>query len=182
MIRRYNRGGQPVEHLTVTGIADVAKEIVLRNMERKGKVCDFDLLEDDAGAILVEELLESLSEEKCFVPKESISRRIAAEVLGIMNMIRSGSQKEECEEESVDSSRFHMLLKLIGLYEKELEQKQVYDKNLLLKRALEIIDEAPDLFSYLSSSDYVEVSYQIPEESAKRSYRFFRGYGLVNEI
>ena len=210
LLRRYNRGGQPVENLTVTGIADAAKDIVLRNMASQGTVCDFDFIEEDAAAIIVEELLESLSEEECFVPKESISRSTAAEVLRIMNMLRSGSLKEKCEEDSAAPSRFQMLQKLIGLYEKELEQKLVYDKNLLLMRALEIIDEASDLFSYLktavigvlmpmeltylerqflhkvsanlSASDYVEITYQVPEESAKRSYRFFRGYGLVNEI
>lgn len=206
LIRRHNRGGQPVENLTVTRIVDVAKEIVLRNMARQGKVCDFDLLGEDAGAVLVEEILESLPDEKRFVPEESISRKTVAEVLRIMNIIRSGSQKGRDAEDGIETSRFSKLQNLIILYENDLEQKQVYDANFLLKKAIDIIDKTPDILSYLEAaaigvlmpmeltylerqflhkvnrSDYVEVSYQIPDESAKRSYRFFRGYGLVNEI
>lgn len=204
LVRRYNQKGKSVRQLVVSKMEDFAKKIVLFAMSSSGEVEDFECLADETCAVIVEQLLHDMQEDDCLVPEPSISRSTAAQVLRVMNIIRSGEKKEAIEEaDEILLKRYEQVQKLISIYEAELENRKVYDKNMLLKKATGIMQNnvgIPAFFgeikvaalmpmeltylekSFLDCFGYEAVSYLVSDEEADRTWRFFRGYGTVNEI
>ena len=204
LVRRYNQDGTPVEWLTVTKIEELAKQIVLIKLAESGEVQKFELLSDEVCTVVVEQLLYAVPDQERFVPETSISRSTATEVLRIMNIIRSGAKREiPGEVDDRMTRRYEQLQKLIDTYESELTKRQVYDKNRVIREATEIMAQDPTRHlvwkdmeiavlmpmeltylekTFLDCIGYTEVSYLISDADAGRSYRFFSGYGAVNEI
>ncbi len=209
LVRRYNKKGNLSNQLKMVKAEDLARTIVLNHMALDNVVGEFYYYNDSMCAVLVERILKEQTGSH-FVPESSISSATAAEVLRVMNMIRSGAPSEKVKADALSTQtrlRYDQIMSLITAYEECLKEKHAYDKNRLLKEACEILSMDEQAANVVEAQVYgklmpleltymeqhfitlitkekecTELTYLPSSDSRQVTYHFKKAYGAINEV
>ena len=179
-----------INNLEAIRIKDIAKNVLIKNNAKSGIIKDIDIISSDMQIILLNNLIRDKGYN--FIPKESLCTSTLSEILNTMNIIRSANVINDKELENIN--------KIINDYEEVLKNNNYYDDILLLKDAIEILnnnqydnyeyailDYVKDKLSYLqvcfleSLNKEIEVI-EIKDNNHNENYEFLSVYGEYNCI
>ena len=198
LIRRLNRQGVTVSGLTVTTLARLAKELIIRDLAAKGEIRQIRKASDDVGAFILEGILRENPKHYSFVPQESLCTATAAEILSNLNVIRGNLLKEAYN--SAPDTKLCELKQLIADYEARMSGLGLYDTCMLLEAAMEILAADNSLKVKIPTGILFTDKISVLEEAFLRTYapgaeavslpaeccstpswHFYKSYGVWNE-
>lgn len=207
-LRQICHDGTDIYHIRVVKLTDLAREIIIRDFAKQGKIERVEMESEDTCVFLVDELLRKQASKQAktvsfFIPQESMCEETAREVLHTMNQIRMGVVRKDYKDST--DEKIVQIKQLIQDYENLLEDKGIYDCCRLLKDAIQIMkkdyEKQPAKIgccffqkptarekAFLSAytKEYEELSVLSNNLSVlsnnEVTYHFFETYGIVNEI
>ena len=198
LIRRINRTGKAVGLLNVTTPARLARELYLRRCAEEGRNVRLRMADREACVGLVEGILRDAPDRYPFVPRDSLCRATADEVLAVLDLIREGVTTPAFDDPG--NGKTQQLRQLVHAYEEALESRGLCDEPALLaagrNAACEIgrtadggMPAAACFWEEPTALTWAFVRAAVPEcalletETAEpdRIWRFFSGYGIWNE-
>ncbi len=197
--RIANKEGYDVINLEGTSLTDLARRIVIEKAATEGKLIKVELADHDTCVLIINQLIKGDTVGNySFIPKESICIQTAEEILRVINELRMGDTTQEFDTTSVEKEK--QIKCLIKDYEKVLRDKDLYDKELILREATEITRNSkvyPEAEIGLLSFMLPKLSYAEREfiSSLKETYVeidceresdvtavFYEVYGQANEM
>ena len=156
-IRKENRKPDNVTfNVACVHLLDLAKEVVIKDMARKGIIKAVDILQDISAVDCLLEIVKQKADDTYFVPRESVSPETCEEVFRVIQQIRMGATTpayEQCKSASLEQ-----LKDLIDSYENTLIQMDVYDIPLLYSKAISVLQEHKLVTSVKDSFEISDIS------------------------
>lgn len=127
------------KNVTTLSPYDIARELVLAYEAIKNPGCEFLILENDAAAYYLDEVIAD--NRPAFIPERSLTIATVVNIYKTLSDIRLFSKTAEYERDSaVESMKACQVQKLIDEYELKLQSENLYDRPAVFKKAISILD------------------------------------------
>lgn len=199
LIRKCNKDGICRVNTECKHMSDIAREIIIGNAAKNGRLVPFKLLDNSSCAVIIDRLIRSNSDKLPFFKKESMCSTAVSEIMRIINVIRMNDVTQEYM--STDEENIVCLRRLIEMYHNELEKMGAYDSYTLIKAAVDIAEQFDDVsFGLAEGTQLTDIEKRLLEKVSGEKYEnielydrfydressikptFFAGRGYTNEI
>ena len=195
LIRKCNSNGISRVNTECKQISDIAREIIIGNAAKNGKLVPFKLLDNSSCAVIIDRLIRNNSEKLPFLKKESMCAAASAEIMRIINVIRMNRVTEQLM--SSEEENIACLRTLITMYHNELAAMGAYDCYTLIRTASDIAEPFTGVsFGLAEGTQLTDIELLLLEKISGESYEmielyhkqslikptFFAGRGYTNEI
>lgn len=166
LIERIAMSGEKVINVDVKRPIDVAIDILNTYNARKGKMIPIVEPNIEVGSIFIDEIIRDKKNGITFCPKESLCKKTCIEILNNINLIRLNKATDEYEK--TKEKKILEIKELVKLYERKLEENELYDETRILTEATELYKKDKSLFDI--NLEYYQILFN--EEQNLRTKEF----------
>lgn len=199
LIRKCNKDGICRVNTECKHMSDIAREIIIGNAAKNGRLVPFKLLDNSSCAVIIDRLIRNNSDKLPFFKKESMCSTAVSEIMRIINVIRMNRVTEQLM--SSEEENIACLRALITMYHNELGKMGAHDSYTLIRDAVDIAkpfdgvsfglaegtqltDIELLLLEKISGGSYEEIELydRLYDRQRNISPKFFAGRGYINEV
>jgi len=131
-------------------VFEIAKELVENDLALSGVYTGIKLLDSESASLIISNIVRKNG--LSFIKKDCLSIATIKQIYASINTLRMFNKKEAYENNPSD--RVKELKKLISDYEKLLVDNKIFDRPLIMKRAIEIVERVTNNPSQNLGFDY----------------------------
>lgn len=194
LIRKCNRDGICRVNTECKHMSDIAREIIIGNAAKNGRLVPFKLLDNSSCAVIIDRIIRNNSDKLPFFKKESMCSSAAAEIMRVINVIRMNKVTEQLMTDNEEN--ITCLRTLIAMYHSELAAMGAYDCYTLIRSAADIAEPITDVgFGLAEGTQLTDIELLLLEKISDGRYEkielfdksvikptFFAGRGYINEV
>lgn len=194
LIRKCNRDGICRVNTECKHMSDIAREIIIGNAAKNGRLVPFKLLDNSSCAVIIDRIIRNNSDKLPFFKKESMCSSAAAEIMRVINVIRMNKVTEQLMTDNEEN--ITCLRTLIAMYHSELAAMGAYDCYTLIRSAADIAEPITDVgFGLAEGTQLTDIEMLLLEKISDGRYEkielfdksvikptFFAGRGYINEV
>ena len=195
LIRKSNKNGIIGVNAVCKQMSDIAREIVIGNAAKNGKLIPFRLLDNSSCAVIIDRLIRNNPDKLPFLKKQSMCAAASADIMRIINVIRMNKVTDGFMSSSEEN--IVCLKTLITMYHNELASMGAYDSYTLIRSAVDIAEPIKGVsFGLAEGTQLTDIELELLKIISAKSYEnielfqkeslikptFFEGRGYINEI
>ncbi|MCH5267740.1 MAG: PD-(D/E)XK nuclease family protein [Lachnospiraceae bacterium] len=192
-MRRINKTSKIyTQGVTACTISDLAKNIVemaVAFSTSLDELREVKVLDDAAASRIMLEVLQDRNvRAECegkgvtFIPEASIDNALALKIIQAFHKLRLGERKAESDSAGREDGYRRLLGILLEKYEDKLKDAGYYDRCMILKKAIECLENAEYIKDYQAQYSRMDVACLMPWERTYEENRFLKKIESISSV